>query len=147
MTKGSDGAVFWSGMVDEPKGNGGSGSPLTLNADREEIPEDKGNNDKAEETVDPNNKEVVGAVKMDVEVGISIDGDVDIVVGGPCVPGVRHQNARHIFSIFDLAPNFNLCDIHGLTHQIWHSTSSFQSISPCRISTAHNHSSNHIPAL
>jgi hypothetical protein len=87
MAKGSDGAAFWSGMVDEPKGNSGGGGPLTLNPDREEIPEDEGNNDKAEETVDPNDEEVVGAVKMDVEVGVSVDGNADVVVGGPCVPG------------------------------------------------------------
>jgi hypothetical protein len=59
---------------------------------------------------------------------------------------VRHKNVTHIFLISNLAPNFNLRDIHSLAHQIWHSTSSFQSISPCRISTAHNHSSNHILA-
>jgi hypothetical protein len=59
---------------------------------------------------------------------------------------VRHQNVMLIFSISNLVPNFNLHNIHSLAHQIWHSTSSFQSISPYRISTAHDHSSHHIPA-
>jgi hypothetical protein len=48
----------------------------------------------------------------------------------PLCIAVRHQNTTHIFSISDLAPNFNLHDIHSLAHQIWHSTSSFQCISP-----------------
>jgi hypothetical protein len=91
MAKGSDDTAFWSGMVDEPKGNGGGSGPFTLNTNREEIPEDEGNDDEAEETADPNKEDVVGTVKMDVEAGISIDGDADVVVGGPVYPAEQRE--------------------------------------------------------